>query len=348
MQPTGIAVVGTGYWGPAIVRNVAALQDADLRVLVDRDLSRARATSDRIAPGTAATDDYATVLEDPAIQAVVIATPVRTHFELAERALQAGKHVLVEKPLAMTVAECRRLESLAEQTGRVLMVGHIFRFNTAVEQVRNYIADGELGDVLYIHSRRVNLGRVQSDVNALWSYAPHDISIVNHWLGATPLSIACRGFSYVSKGVEDVVFCVLKYPGGVGAHLHLGWLDPRKVREMTVVGSRRMVVFDDVSAQAKLRVYDSSISPLGNEAPESFAQWQVDIRHGDVTIPRLKWVEPLRTEMQHFLDCIRQHADCRTPGSDGTAVTATIVAAQLSLDRGGQEVMLEEVLAATS
>ena len=345
MTPTGIAVVGTGYWGPAIVRNLAALADADLRVLVDRDPARARATANKIAPGTHTTDDYESVLADPAVEALVIATPVRTHFALAEAALRAGKHVLVEKPLAMTVAECRRLGELAAAWDRVLMVGHIFRFNSAVEQIKDYIRSGELGDVLYVHSRRVNLGRVQADVNALWSYAPHDLSIINHWFDALPLGISCRGFSYVNRGVEDVVFCVLRYPGGVGAHLHLGWLDPRKVREMTVVGSRRMVVFDDVAAQAKLRLYDSSVSPLGNEAPESFAEWQVDIRHGDVTIPRLKWVEPLRTEMQHFLDCVRRGEVCRTGADDGTAVTAAIVAAQESLKRGGAEVLLEEILA---
>ena len=345
MIPTGIAVVGTGYWGPAIVRNLAALADADLRMLVDRDPARARATADQIAPDTPTTDDYDAVLGDPAIDAVVLATPVRTHFALAEAALLAGKHVLVEKPLAMTVAECRRLDALSTERGRVLMVGHIFRFNSAVERVKDYIHDGELGDVLYVHSRRVNLGRVQSDVNALWSYAPHDLSIINHWLDAQPVGVSCRGFSYVNRGVEDVVFCVLRYPGGVGAHLHLGWLDPRKVREMTVVGSRRMVVFDDVSSQAKLRLYDSSVSPLGNAPPESFAEWQVDIRHGDVTIPRLTWVEPLRTEMQHFLDCIRTGVPCRTGAADGTAVSAAIVAAQVSLQRGGAEVLLDEILA---
>lgn len=345
MSATGIAVVGTGYWGPAIVRNLANLPDADLRLLVDRDRGRADATASKVAPGTPTATDLDAALSDPAVEAIVIATPVRTHFALAEAALQAGKHVLVEKPLAMTVAECRRLEALAAERDLVLMVGHIFRFNSAVEEVKKYIQGGDLGDVLYVHSRRVNLGRVQSDVNALWSYAPHDLSIVNHWLDATPVGVACRGFSYVSKGVEDVVFCVLRYPGGVGAHLHLGWLDPRKVREMTVVGSRRMVVFDDVNAQAKLKLYDSSVSPLGNEAPDSFAAWQVDIRHGDVTVPRLTWVEPLKTEMQHFLDCIREGTPCRTGAADGTAVTAAIVAAQMSLARGGAEVLLEEVLA---
>ncbi len=337
--------MGTGYWGPAIVRNLAALADADLRMLVDLDAARAATTAARIAPGTPTTDDFAAALADPTIDAVVVATPVRTHFALAEAALLAGKHVLVEKPLAMTVAECRRLEELATAAGRVLMVGHIFRFNSAVEAVKEHIQRGDLGEVLYVHSRRVNLGRVQADVNALWSYAPHDLSILNHWLDAEPVGVACRGFSYVNRGVEDVVFCVLRYPGGVGAHLHLGWLDPRKVREMTVVGSRRMAVFDDIDPQAKLRLYDSSVSPLGNAPPESFAEWQVDIRHGDVTIPRLQWVEPLRTEMQHFLDCVRTGTPCRTGGADGTAVTAAIVAAQESLRRGGVEVLLEEVLA---
>ena len=341
---TGVAVVGVGYWGPAIVRNVAGLSEAHLAYLVDQQLPRAKGVASRMAPGTACTSDYDAVLADPAVHAVIIATPVRTHFQLAEAALLAGKHVLVEKPLSMTVPECRALEALAAERGLTLMVGHIFRFNPAVERIKEYIDDGELGDLLYVHSRRVNLGRVQADVNALWSFAPHDLSILDHWMGASPLSVQARGFSYISEGIEDVIFCVLQYPGGVGAHLHLGWLDPRKVREMTVVGSKKMVVFDDVSPQMKLALYDSSISPLGNGAPGSFAEWQVDIRHGDVTVPRIAWAEPLRREVAHFLTCIRDGETCLTPGADGTSVTASIVAAQESLRRGGSEVFLEEIL----
>ena len=342
MSRTGVAVIGIGYWGPGIVRNLANLPEAELRHLVDIDADRARAAAARLAPGTPAHDDLASVLADPATDAVVICTPVRTHYELTRAALIAGKHVLVEKPLAMTVAECLELEELAVERSLVLMVGHIFLFNAAVAQVRDYIAEGALGDVQYIHSRRVNLGRVQGDINALWSFAPHDFSIVNHWLGAEPLTVQARGFCYVSEGVEDVVFCTVEYPDRVGVHLHIGWLDPRKVREMTVVGSRRMVVFDDVSSRAKVQLFDSRVeTSVGG--PEDFAAWQVDVRHGDVSIPTLAWKEPLRTEMAHFLACIQEGIPCVAPASGGTAVTAAIVAAQESLRRGGAIVELAEI-----
>lgn len=337
-------MVGIGYWGPGIVRNLAGLPEARLTHLVDSAPGRAQAAAERLSPGTPVHSDLRAVLDDPATSAVVIATPVRTHHALARQALLAGKHVLVEKPLAMTVAQCRELEGIAGERGLVLMVGHIFVFNAGVEQVRRYIEAGTLGEVRYIHSRRVNLGRVQADVNALWSFAPHDFSILRCWLGAEPLSVQARGFCYVSEGVEDVVFCTVQYPRGVGAHIHLGWLDPRKVREMTVVGSRRMVVFDDVSAHAKVQLFDSRVEASGS-GPEDFAGWQVDVRHGDVSIPTLNQVEPLRAEMAHFLACIRDGTPCIVPAQAGTAVTAAIVAAQTSLMRGGAIVEMAEVLA---
>jgi predicted dehydrogenase len=343
-QPTGTAVVGTGYWGPAIVRNLAGIPAANLLHLVDLDTAKVESVGRKLAPRAQAHSDLDRMLADPAVTAVVIATPVRSHFPLASACLRAGKHCLVEKPLAMTVAECRALEEMAGERDLTLMVGHVFRFNAAVKQVKTYIDDGTLGDVLYVHSRRVNLGRVQADVNALWSFAPHDLSILDHWFGSRPLTVQARGFSYISEGVEDVVFATVTYPDNKNAHLHIGWLDPRKVREMTVVGNRRMVVFDDVAAQAKIRLYDSTITPMGSRAPETFAEWQVDIRHGDVTIPRLQWTEPLRAEMEHFLACTRGETECIVPGADGTSVTAAIVAAQTSLARGGAVVDMAEIL----
>ena len=342
-EPIGIAVIGTGYWGPAIVRNLASIPAAKLLHLIDIDTKRVESVGRRLAPGVSAHSDHARMLADPEVRAVVIATPVRTHFELAAAVLRAGKHVLVEKPLAMTVEHCRILEALAAENDVVLMVGHVFRFNDAVKHIKGYIDDGVLGDVLYVHSRRVNLGRVQADVNALWSFAPHDLSILDHWFDDQPVTVQARGFSYISEGVEDVVFATVTYPNNRNAHLHLGWLDPRKVREITVVGNRRMVVFDDVTSQAKIRLYDSTITPMGGP-PESFAEWQVDIRHGDVTLPAIGWTEPLRAEMEHFLACARGDAQCIVPGSDGTAVTASIVAAQESLRRGGAVVHLSEIL----
>jgi len=343
MTPVGTAVVGIGYWGPGIVRNLAGLEACRLLHLVDQDAARAANAAERFAPETPAHDDYVRVLNDPAVEAVVIATPVRAHHELALGALKAGKHVLVEKPLAMTVPECRELEAEAAARGLVLMVGHIFLFNAAVQQVKRYIDDGSLGDVLYVHSRRVNLGRVQGDINALWSFAPHDLSILNYWLGSEPVAVSAQGFAYISPGVEDVVFCTLHYPGQVRAHLHISWLDPRKVREMTVVGSQRMVVFDDISPGAKVQLFDSRVETTGSSGPEDFAAWQVDIQKGDVTIPKIAWVEPLRTEMAHFISCIRDGIECRTGGASGTAVTASIVAAQESLRRDGALVRLDEV-----
>jgi len=339
---TGVAIIGIGYWGPGIVRNLAALDAAEVLHLVDLDLPRAQETADKLAPKARVHDSFETALSDPAVDAVVIATPVRSHYPLARTALVAGKHVLVEKPLAMTVVECRELELLAESAGLVLMVGHIFLFNSAVETVKGYLDRCDLGDLQYIHSRRVNLGRVQGDINALWSFAPHDFSILNYWLDAAPIAVQARGFSYISPGVEDVVFCTVEYPGGIGAHLHIGWLDPRKVREMTIVGSKKMVVFDDVSADRKVQLYDSRVEK-SSAGPHDFASWQVDIRHGDVTIPQFEWTEPLRAEMEHFLMCITAGIPCKASASGGTAVTAAIEAAQLSLERDGSRVTLEEV-----
>jgi len=344
---TGVALIGTGYWGPGIARNLDAMSCVDLLHLVDRQPERAREVADRLGSDAETHDDVSRALADPRVAAVVIATPVRSHFELAVAALQAGKHTLVEKPLSMTIAHCRQLEDIARQRDLILMVGHIFRFNTAVTKVKDYIDSGELGDVLYVHSRRVNLGRVQADINALWSFAPHDFSILGHWFEAEPISVQARGFCYIQDGVEDVVFCTVRYPRNIGAHLHLGWLDPRKVREMTVVGSKKMVVFDDVTPQAKIKLYDSRVS-RSEPGPGSFAEWQVDVRHGDVIVPQQSWKEPLAEEMRHFLDCIREGVACRTPGSEGTAVTTAIVAAQASLSRGGAEVFLEEFSPSTA
>jgi len=342
-MPTGVAIIGIGYWGPGIVRNLAGLDEAEVLHLVDLNVSRAAATAEMLAPQAQAHDSFELAINDSAVTAVVIATPVRSHHSLAKAALLAGKHVLVEKPLAMTVAECRELEQLASDGGLVLMVGHIFLFNSAVETIKGYLDRGELGDLQYIHSRRVNLGRVQGDINALWSFAPHDFSILNYWLDSPPLAVQARGFSYISEGVEDVVFCTVEYPSGIGAHLHIGWLDPRKVREMTIVGSKKMVVFDDVSQSRKVQLYDSRIEK-SSAGPHDFASWQVDIRHGDVTIPQFEWTEPLHEELAHFLACITDGLPCHASASGGTMVTAAIEAAQLSLERGGTRVTLEEVL----
>lgn len=282
--------------------------------------------------------------EDSRIDAVVVATPIRTHFEICRFFLSAGKHVFVEKPLAQTEKECRPLIALAGEKQRVLMVGHVFEYNAAVRKIKEYVDQGELGKLFYVYSQRVNLGKIQNDVNALWSFAPHDISILNYWLGKEPVRVAARGFSYLNPNIEDVVFVTLEYPGGVGAHLHLGWLDPRKVRLMALVGSKKMLVYDDVSLDAKIQVYDKGVVQLHDflEAPETFAEFQFQIRSGDLVTPSLPFSEPLHSECRHFIDSIQKGARPLTDGENGLRVVKVLEAAESSLRQGGKTIDLQE------
>jgi predicted dehydrogenase len=337
-----VAVVGLGYWGPNLVRNLASLDDVNVSALCDLEVKKAEKTRQRFCPAARVSGDYRDLGEDAQIAAVVIATPIRTHFELGSFFLESGKHVLMEKPLARTVDECRELIDLAERHQRTLMVGHVFEYNVAVQRIKQYLDQGELGRLLYVYSQRVNLGRIQNDVNALWSFAPHDVSIMNYWLEQEPVRVAARGFSYLNSRIEDVVFVTLEYPGGVGAHLHLGWLDPRKVRLMTLVGSKKMLVYDDVSQDAKIQLYDKGIANLDEflEAPQTFAQFQMQIRVGDVVIPTLQFGEPLNSECRHFIDCIQNGQRPLTDGLSGLKVVKVIEAAERSLKQGGHPVEL--------
>lgn len=338
-----VAVVGLGYWGPNLVRNLAALQGVNVATLCDLDAARAEDVRNRFCPAAAVAGDYRDVAADPRVDAVVLVTPIRTHFELGSLFLAAGKHVFIEKPLAQTVRQCEGLIELAERHGRVLMVGHVFEYNAAVQWIKQYLAGGELGKLFYMYSQRVNLGRIQNDVNALWSFAPHDVSVMNYWLEQEPVSVAARGFSYLSNGIEDVVFVTLGYPDGVGAHLHLGWLDPRKVRLMTLVGSKKMLVYDDVSLDAKVQIYDKGIVQLHDylESPDSFAKFQLQIRTGDLVVPALKFNEPLQAECRHFIDCVRTGRRPNTDGTNGLKVVRVLEAAEQSLRRGGEPVRLD-------
>lgn len=337
-----VAVVGMGWWGPNLVRNFQSLADARVSVLCDLDQPRAEAMRQRFCPEARLVADYRALAAAPDVDAVAIATPIITHHRIGMAMLRAGKHVFMEKPLAQTVAECRELIAAAEAGGRTLMVGHVFEYNNAVERVKAYLDHEDLGRLLYIYSQRLNLGRIQSDVNAMWSFAPHDISIVNYWLGAEPLRVAARGFRCLHNGVEDVVFVTLEYPGDLGVHLHLGWLDPRKIRQMTLVGSRKMLVYDDVSAESKIQVYDKGVSGLDEflRSPESFAEFKFRTRFGDLVIPPLPFAEPLHTECQHFVDCIREGRRPRTDGWNGLRIVRALEAAQQSLNNAGRWVNL--------
>jgi predicted dehydrogenase len=303
-----LAQFGCGYWGPNLLRNFSALPDCHVKYVVDASPER-RAFVEAGFPKTKAIDSAQVVLADPEVDGVIIATPAATHFGIAKASLEAGKHVFVEKPLATKASEVDELARCAAPLNRVVMTGHTFIYNAAVRYVRKLIETGELGEVRYIYSQRLNLGRIRSDIDALWNFAPHDISIIQYWLGdPEPISIARHGMAYMQPGIDDVVFLNLVYPDKVIANIHVSWLDPQKVRKMIVVGSRKMVVYDDV-ADDKIAIYDKGIDKkaiLGQNMDfDSPQPIQFSYRSGDILLPQIKFTEPLKAEAEHFADCIR-------------------------------------------
>jgi predicted dehydrogenase len=308
-----ISQIGVGYWGPNLLRNLVANKSCQVSIIVD--LSKERCDYVReLYPSIMVTDDANQVFQDPIINAVVIATPVAAHFELAMKALGEGKHILVEKPIARTVAEVEQIGNLAEKKKLVAMVGHTFLYNAAVRYVKRLIDSGELGDIRYIYSQRLNLGRIRSDVDALWNFAPHDISIIQYWLGdPTPLSVSKQGIDYIQKDVYDVVFMNIIYPNKIMANIHVSWLDPHKVRRITVVGSKKMVVYDDL-AENKIAIFDKGIdrmAELGKDMDFDSPSFQTfSYRSGDVLWPKIDSSEPLKVEIDHFIDCIQNGTPC--------------------------------------
>jgi len=302
------AQFGCGYWGPNLLRNFSALANCSVKYVVDESAER-RTFVKANFPQITATSSCSQALDDPEVKGVIIATPAGTHFSLAAKALQAGKHVFVEKPLATKAADVDELGQLAVRHGLVLMVGHTFIYNAAVRYVKTLIDSGDLGTVRYIYSQRLNLGRIRGDVDALWNFAPHDISIIQYWLGdLEPVSVVRQGMDYIQANIDDVVFLSLVYPSKVMANIHVSWLDPQKVRKMIVVGSRKMVVYDDI-ADDKIAIYDKGIDRkaiLGENMDFDHPQpAQFSYRSGDILLPQVKFTEPLRTETEHFADCIR-------------------------------------------
>jgi len=273
------------------------------------------------------------VWNDISIEAVVIATPARTHFDLARAALRAGKHVLVEKPLTLNSRHAEQLIKLAQSQGRVLMVGHTFEYNPAMLKIKELMDQGELGEVYYAYCTRVNLGRLQPDLNALWSIAPHDISMLLLLFQQMPLEVSATGAWYLNSGVEDVVFVNLLFADGARGHVHASWLDPSKVRRMTVVGSKRMVVYDDLATEGKIRIYDKGVLIGGKH--RVYGEFQYRLHSGDIYIPRLDMAEPLRNECAHFIDCIANGTRPRTDGENGLRVVKVLEAAQQSLKKRG-------------
>ena len=302
-----LAQFGCGYWGPNLLRNFSALPNCLVKYVVESSPER-RAFVETNFPRTRAVDSVDVVLNDPEVQGVVIATPAHTHFDLACQTLSAGKHIFVEKPLATKASEVDELARRAGERNLVVMTGHTFIYNSAVRYVKKLIDDGELGEVRYIYSQRLNLGRIRADIDALWNFAPHDISIIQYWLGdPEPLSVCRQGMAYMQDGIDDVVFLSLEYPGKIIANIHVSWLDPQKVRKMIVVGSRKMVVYDDI-AENKIAIYDKGIDRkaiLGENMDFDHPQRaQFNYRSGDILFPEVKFKEPLRVEAEHFSDCV--------------------------------------------
>ncbi len=329
-RPLRVAVAGLGYWGPNIARNFARLPGVELAWCCDAS----EASRERIAPSfpdARLTGDLDEVLADDTVDAVALATPVPTHAQLAIRVLEAGKHCFVEKPMAQSAVDAEAVVAAAAAADRTLMVGHLLEYHPGVIKLKELIDEGALGRVLYIYGNRLNLGKLRADENALWSLGAHDMSVLLRLAGEEPYEVEARGESYMREGVEDVVFCFLRFPSGLAAHLHLSWLDPHKERRFTVVGEQRMATFDDMALEGKIAVYDKGF----DEQTNSYGEYIT--RSGDIWSPRLSSVEPLRTECEHFVESIREGTAPVSDGVAGLRVVRVLEALQQSLDATRRE-----------
>lgn len=337
MIPIKIGVIGCGYWGPNLIRNFVEIPQSDVVIVSDLREDRLANITARY-PAVKVTQNYKELF-DHGLDAVVIATPPATHFPLAREALEHGLHVLVEKPITVNSQYAEELIQVARSKKLALMVGHTFEYNTAVHTLKNLIDSGELGQIYYVDTARLNLGLFQHDLNVLWDLAPHDISILLYILGRHPVSVSAHGMPCVFKGIHDVVYMDMLFPDDILAHIHVSWLDPCKVRRTTVVGSKKMVVYNDIENAEKIKIYDKGVDrpPYTN----SYADFQFNYRYGDVLIPNIRFSEPLRQECQHFIDCIQNGCEPQSSGRDGLDVVKILEAAQNSLNKNGsyQEVI---------
>jgi predicted dehydrogenase len=328
-----VGVAGLGYWGPNIARNLDAIEACELAWCCDTDAA-ARERWRPLFPNASFAAEVGELLSDGALDAIVIATPVPTHAALAERVLAAGKHCMVEKPLAQDPTAAEGVAALATERGLVLMAGHLLEYHPGVQRLAQLVAERELGDVHYVYSQRVNLGKLRADENALWSLGAHDVSVVLALVGEEPTEVSARGEAYLRDRVEDVVFAYLRFPSGIAAHLHLSWLDPHKERKITVVGSQRMATLDDMALERKLTVYDKGFDPdyqsYGEYITRSGAAWS----------PAIPNTEPLRIECEHFVECVRSGAPPRSGGESGVRVVRVLEALQSSLEGSGAPVEL--------
>ena len=330
-----LAVVGCGYWGPNLVRNFVSLPNCRVKAVCDVDGSRLSHISS-LFPQIETQTDYECIIKDPEIDAIAIATPVRYHYEMARKSLLAGKHTLIEKPMAANVKECAELIDLSHKNGLKLMVGHTFIFSPAVRRIKEIVAAGDLGEIQYIRSQRLNLGLFQKDINVAWDLSPHDISIILYIMKEFPVAVNCQGKAHINKDIEDVTIMTLTFSNGGFATIQSSWLDPNKIREMTFVGSKRMLVYNDLEPNEKIKIYDKRV-----ETPphyDTFAEFHYSYHYGDMYSPYLKQYEPLKMECQNFIDCIENGAKPETSSIEGIQVVQILEAASQSLKQDGEKV----------
>ena len=328
MEPLKVGAIGYGYWGPNLIRNFVELPSSVVVAVADLDGNRLQHVRERHPQIPITTREYKDLF-DLGLDAVVVATPPHTHYRVVRECLEQGLHVLVEKPLTLNSADARELIRVAEESERILMVGHTFEFNPAVRALKEMIDAGELGDIHYIDAVRVSLGLFSSHLNVIWDLAPHDISIMLYLLGQMPESVSAQGNSCVQGGVEDVAYMTMRFPGNVLTHMRLSWLDPRKTRRITVVGSKKMAIYDDVEPQEKIKVYDKRVNAI--RRTDTFGEFNFAYHYGDVVSPFVRFDEPLRVECSHFVDCIRRGETPQTDGHNGLRIVQIVEAAQESL-----------------
>lgn len=340
-----LGIIGCGYWGPNLVRNFNNAQDAEMAYCADKDenrLSHIKSLYSKIST----TKNYVEILSDKDVDAVVIATPIETHYKIAKEALNAGKHVLVEKPITTSSKDAKELIEIAEKKKRVLMVDHTFEYSSPVRKIREIMEKGELGQIFTIDMIRVNLGLFQEKVNVISDLAPHDISMLLYYLNEMPIAVRAFGKSYVREGIEDDAHISIEFKNNVVANLHVSWLDPCKIRRTTIVGNRKMLVFDDVAADEKIKIYDKGVAIQKNNIPkqpyyDTYEQWALTYRTGDVYAPKVDSKEPLSVMANHFIDCIKNSKKPLTGGNSGLRVVEVLEAAQQSLKKDGNKVMLK-------
>jgi len=325
-----VAVVGAGAWGKNHIRVFSESPHVRLKYVCDQDPSKL-SSLEKSYPQPKKVESLSPILTDPEVKGVVIAASAVSHFALSKAALLAGKDVLVEKPMALSPGDAEEMIEIADRNKRILMVGHLLIYHPVVDRLKEMVDSGELGKLYYIYTQRVNLGVIRQDENALLSFAPHDLSVILHLLGEQPVAVSAHGESYIQKGIEDVAFLSLQFADGKMANIHLSWLDPHKLRRVTIVGSKKMAVFDDMEASEKLKVYDKGVKNL---TYDTYGEY-LGLRFGDITIPSIRMLEPLRVEAEHFIQCMESRKEPKTSGRDGLEVVRILAAAQQSLKSKG-------------